>query len=260
MEQRLCLLLCLCLWLGAAVANRYTLPGQVVWGCNGLDRGLALSFDDGPADYTGQLLDTLKQYGVKATFFLIGQSAKDKPDLVKRMAAEGHTIASHTWSHANLTQLGESDEAELIRQIEDTEKLLAEITGERPYLIRPPYGAISPKVRQYLASRDYTIVMWNLGCVDWFFKSQDTLLPMYLNGIADTGGLLVMHDWVQDSALRVGELLQEFMGPGHTANPQGRRILSMQECLAPMATYSVPPPSPLQPQQPTTTSTNLRHE
>ncbi len=86
--------------------NGYTLPGALAWGCNSLTRGVVLSFDDGPAGaQTLLLLDTLRDLGLKATFFVCGAAAAKYPEVVKQMAADGHEIGSHSWSHANMTAL-----------------------------------------------------------------------------------------------------------------------------------------------------------
>lgn len=137
-----------------------------MFSCTGLDRAVALTYDDGPSTATHELLDTLKELNVKATFFVVGINALQLPQVVQRAFNEGHTIASHTYSHANLTHLHETNHTELAFQIEENEKILTELTGERPKLIRPPYGAINKGVRKFLEKKGYTVIMWNTGCID----------------------------------------------------------------------------------------------
>lgn len=126
---------------------------------------IALTFDDGPnPTCTPYLLDLLGRYGVKATFFVIGQFAAQERALVRRAHDEGHLIANHTlrhpnlfWSHVRTTH------DELVR----TQRVLEEITGERPRLFRPPYGLRRPATLKVARSLGLTTVTWNLIGNDW---------------------------------------------------------------------------------------------
>ena len=99
---------------------------------------VALTFDDGPhAIYTPRLLDGLKERGIHASFFLIGQNIDGKEDIVLRMQKEGHLIGNHSQNHIQLTA---EDAQEALKQIEYTNRKIEEITGTAPAYIRPPYG------------------------------------------------------------------------------------------------------------------------
>ncbi|KAI9034048.1 hypothetical protein DFJ74DRAFT_600762 [Hyaloraphidium curvatum] len=213
--------------------NPFTRPGQILYACPALDRGVALTFDDGPSATTPELLDSLRELGVKATFFVVGINAVQAPDVLRRMVAEGHTIGSHTYSHANLTDLfARGNTSELAFQIEENERIIKEITGRRPYLLRPPYGAVSAGVRRFLEKRGYTIVMWNAGCIDWWMDDPGREIPIYVNGFPDAGSILCMHDTVASTSRSAANLTRALVGTdGPFANPQGRRILSMAECV-----------------------------
>ncbi|GAX76785.1 hypothetical protein CEUSTIGMA_g4231.t1 [Chlamydomonas eustigma] len=212
-------------------------PASVHWGCESLDRGVTLTFDDGPGPYTAQLLDLLKRLDIKATFFVMGVAAIRRPELILRMVDEGHVVASHTWGHANLTDVMMSGNlTKMDAEIIDTEDLLFKLTGRRPRLIRPPYGAANKEVVTYLGGRGYSIVMWSGGCIDWFFHDMvNKEIPVYINGMADAGALLCFHDNGQagDLVSHLEELvtLLRTAEPRTTANPQGRKIISMPECL-----------------------------
>ena len=100
---------------------------------------IAITFDDGPSALcTGRLLDGLKERGVKATFFLIGEYAKDNPKLVKRIYEEGHMIGNHTYHHVDITRLSDEEAA---YEINETDKVVYSITGEHIRYVRPPFGA-----------------------------------------------------------------------------------------------------------------------
>lgn len=107
---------------------------------------IALTFDAGPSEHSAQLLDILKEKKVPATFFLLGKRHIEKyPELVRRMAAEGHEVASHTWDHKILTQIGPDEiRAELRRPNDAIEKL----TGRRPTLMRPPQAGPTTPCRR----------------------------------------------------------------------------------------------------------------
>ncbi|ORX78632.1 glycoside hydrolase/deacetylase, partial [Anaeromyces robustus] len=145
--------------------------------CNN-NKHWALTFDDGPYKYDEDLLDLLKKYNVKATFFLNGDNVMDiystqGKRIVKRMAAEGHIVASHTWSHADLDELNASQIKEEMIKVEEA---IVKITGKRPAFMRLPYGSgtSNPTVKKTLQSLGYTAgFQWNVDTMDWDNKGED---------------------------------------------------------------------------------------
>jgi peptidoglycan/xylan/chitin deacetylase (PgdA/CDA1 family) len=134
---------------------------------------LALTFDDGPnPKWTPRLLDVLGEHGVKATFFMLGGRAQTEPELVRRIAAEGHLIGNHSWSHPNLalTAAGKVRE-ELTR----TSETLEQITGERVKYFRPPFGARRPAVFRIARELGLRVVTWNAMTSDWSEPSADRI-------------------------------------------------------------------------------------
>ena len=117
----------------------WRLPERTVaWAEDTVPKRVALTFDDGPyPNLTRQLLDGLRERGVKASFFVVGENAKAYPDVIKTMYEDGHLIGNHTYHHVQLTEVGEEKFKEEIRM---TNEVLSEITGETPAFIRPPYG------------------------------------------------------------------------------------------------------------------------
>src|SRR5690606_230382 len=104
-------------------------------------REVALTFDDAPDDYfTPQILDVLKNEGVQATFFVVGNRIEAHPEIVRRMVNEGHVLGNHSYNHANLPKLSDSN---FRNQILITDRLIEAITGYKPTFVRPPYGNIS---------------------------------------------------------------------------------------------------------------------
>ncbi len=135
---------------------------------------VALTFDDGPdLEFTPKILDKLKQHNVKATFFLLGENAEKFPNVVKRIANEGHVIGNHTYSHPNLAKVNED---EYRNQIIKTEEILNRLAGYAPKFIRPPYGEILEKsIKNGPQSKIFVIVQWSVDTVDWKGVSADTI-------------------------------------------------------------------------------------
>ncbi|WP_018130257.1 polysaccharide deacetylase family protein [Effusibacillus pohliae] len=128
-------------------------------------RQVALTFDDGPDTvFTPQVLDVLKRYHVKATFFVVGNRALAHPELVQRMVREGHVVGNHSFSHANLPKLSDD---QFHYQILHTEEILRPLIGYNPKLVRPPYGNINEPQILWLAGQGFKIINWNVDSLDW---------------------------------------------------------------------------------------------
>ncbi|WP_425415757.1 polysaccharide deacetylase family protein [Orenia metallireducens] len=151
---------------------------------------VALTFDDGPDPvYTPQVLDVLKKYNVKATFFLVGQRVEKNPSIVKRIYEEGHTIANHSWDHANLTTL---DEFELEQNMTATDNSIKEIIKKRPELMRPPYGAVNSSTLEQLNNLGYKVIHWSVDSLDWKAKTKEEVLAKTLPDIHE-GAIILFH-------------------------------------------------------------------
>ena len=122
---------------------------------------IALTFDDGPHPiYTPMLLDGLKERGIHATFFLLGQPAQNYPDLVRRMQEEGRLIGNHTFYH---TDLKNADAVMLNREVVKTNEVIEKITGEAPQYIRPPFGSHNDNLEEMTGM---PVVLWTVDPLD----------------------------------------------------------------------------------------------
>ncbi|MEU0791978.1 polysaccharide deacetylase family protein [Amycolatopsis sp. NPDC005961] len=149
---------------------------------------VALTFDDGPYPATTPaLLAALG--GVRATFFLWGEHAAAHPDLVRAIAAAGHTIGNHTWTHPHLTGLAAEARDQEIRRTQD---LLVTLTGLRPALFRPPYGDTDDAVRTTAAEHELTEVLWTVDTRDWAGAPADEVEAAASR--AEPGGVVLMHE------------------------------------------------------------------
>lgn len=126
---------------------------------------IALTFDDVPDPrFTPQVLDVLRKYNVKATFFVVGSRAQKHPALVARIIREGHVIGNHSYDHPEFGKIGMN---EFRTQIIRTENIISALAGYKPRLIRPPYGDISESQLKWAKAHGYKLVNWNVDSLDW---------------------------------------------------------------------------------------------
>lgn len=154
--------------------------------------GFALTFDDGPdPNYTPELLDLLKSYDAKATFFVLGAKAEKYPELIERMHREGHQIAIHNYVHeANWFMSPWTVRRE---QIERTADVVERITGERPTYYRPPWGLLNLG-DLVLTRKSYRLVLWSVMVGDWRITCSSKELTARLLGKIRPGSIVVLHD------------------------------------------------------------------
>lgn len=153
---------------------------------------VALTFDDGPhPELTPQLLDILRNEGVRATFYVIGRNVQTYPEIARRIVAEGHEIANHTWSHPTLTAISA---ARLDKEITSTSEIIQRVTGRRPTNMRPPYGAVNERVRQSMFNdHGLDVIMWSVDPLDWRRPGAEVVRQRLVEG-AKPGGILLAHD------------------------------------------------------------------
>jgi peptidoglycan/xylan/chitin deacetylase (PgdA/CDA1 family) len=152
---------------------------------------IALTFDDGPnPPYTTQILAILQQYGVKATFFCVGTQVARYPNIVKQEYTDGHIIGNHTWGHPDMTSLSIPS---IIWQFTAAGDAIQHVTGVRPTLFRPPYGAISSNVLAYANYFALTVVQWNVDPSDWSMPGANVIFARVL-AQASAGSIILLHD------------------------------------------------------------------
>ncbi|GAB2027601.1 hypothetical protein OfM2_15050 [Lactovum odontotermitis] len=171
---------------------------------------IALTFDDGPSDKTTpKLLDILKQNGVKATFCELGQNIQLHQDITKRVAAEGHEIISHSWSHPDLTKLSKED---VQSQVEDTSALIKQVSGQDNPLYRPPYGSTNDAV---LSEINRAAFEWDIDTEDWRDSTSEPVVKAAVEAAHDKG-VILMHDIHAWSVDAVPEIIKQLKAQGYT--------------------------------------------
>ncbi|MGG3451584.1 polysaccharide deacetylase family protein [Domibacillus aminovorans] len=149
---------------------------------------VALTFDDGPnPDSTTAILNVLKKYDVKATFFVLGSRVDFYPELVDRMVQEGHEIGNHTWSHKDLTKI--TVEA-VKKELGMTAEAVEQAAGVSPIAVRPPYGATNEQVNQIIGVPP---VLWSVDTLDWKSHNPKAIYDIVKRDTRD-GTIILMHD------------------------------------------------------------------
>ncbi|WP_417422542.1 polysaccharide deacetylase family protein [Hominenteromicrobium mulieris] len=166
---------------------------------------------------TERILDALKKHGVKATFFLVGNYFETQPKLVKRMAEEGHTIGNHTYSHPDMSKIGDIQSFQT--ELQKNEALYRDVLGsEMPKLYRPPQGKFCEENLKMAQQLGYSTVFWSLAYVDWYTDDQPTpeqafskLLPRI-----HPGAVVLLHSTSSTNAEILDELLTKWEETGYS--------------------------------------------
>jgi glycosyltransferase involved in cell wall biosynthesis/peptidoglycan/xylan/chitin deacetylase (PgdA/CDA1 family) len=180
--------------------------------CRYLIRGPArsdtvcLTFDDGPhPDHTPRLLDLLRRHGVTATFFVVGRQAERYPDLIRRMAGEGHAVGNHSYLHAHLADMSTR---EALAGVHRTQELLTRLTGAAPTLYRPPRGKLDPGKLLRLWCHGLTVVLWNVDPRDYVCRSAADMAAWFQRRPLRGGDVVLFHDRLPHAAAVLPDLIE----------------------------------------------------
>lgn len=169
---------------------------------------VALTFDDGPSEYSLEILDCLLENESKATFFELGYRMKNKKEITKKLYDSGMEIGNHTYSHKYLTRLNDK---KALEEINSVSILFNEITGDNIKLLRVPYGSVNSTVRNL---SPFPIISWNIDTNDWLYKDPDKSLPIILEHVSD-GDIILMHDIHEPTIELVKRIVPELIGRGY---------------------------------------------
>ena len=172
---------------------------------------LAITFDDGPTEYTAQLLDIFAEHGVKGTFFLVGNRISSHEDVVKRMADEGHEICGHSWDHSDLTTLTGK---KLTKQFTSTRKRIRDVAGVEISIMRPPYGAYNKYTKRAARSSGFSLVLWSIDTLDWKLQDADKVYDSIMEQVQD-GAILLCHDTHLTTVEAMERVIPELLAQGY---------------------------------------------
>lgn len=185
---------------------------------------IAITFDDGPSQYTPEILDSLKENNSAATFFVLGSQVNNNKDILIRMLEEGNQIGNHTYNHKKLTTI--SDE-ELYKQIQGTDDLIYAATGYTTSIMRPPYGATNTETNKKISK---PIINWSIDTRDWENRNTNIIVNSILENVKD-GDIILMHDLydatVQASKIVIPELVN-----------RGYQLVTLEELFEYREVYS----------------------
>lgn len=169
---------------------------------------LALTFDDGPGQRTGELLEGLSKYGAHATFFMQGKNVNAYKEEVKRMKEVGCEIGSHSYDHPDLTKM---DAAGIKDQVDRTDQNIHDIIGQGATVLRPPYGAINDTVKATIRK---PLILWNIDTLDWKTRNAQMTVNEVLTKAKD-GDIILMHDIHSETVDAAIELIPKLIAQGY---------------------------------------------
>jgi len=174
---------------------------------------VAMTFDDGPHEsLTPQLLDILAARDIRATFYVVGRRVNMYPRLVERIAAEGHEIGNHSWSHPRLTSLGNEG---LMRELDNTSMAIQQAVGRPPVTMRPPYGLLSARQRNLISENRYLpTILWSVDPQDWRRPGSAVVANRIVGG-AHTGAVILAHDIIGSTIRAMPAALDGLLARGY---------------------------------------------
>jgi peptidoglycan/xylan/chitin deacetylase (PgdA/CDA1 family) len=165
--------------------------GEVIYQGASTDRLVALSFDDGPSPtVTPRIVEVLREHGIRATFFVLGEQAERHPEALRALVEGGQELANHGWSHTSFRSLFPSQiEAELDR----TADMIEAAGGARPRLVRPPYGRFPESTTALAKARGEDLVLWSVDGGDSVHVDASTIARTVVRD-AEPGAIILLHD------------------------------------------------------------------
>lgn len=196
------------------------------------DNSVALTIDDGPHPLvTSVFLDILRKYKAKATFFVVGEKVEECPELLRRMADEGHEIGNHTYTHPRLAHV---DEVEALAQIRGCALAVGKVSGQPTHLLRPPGGGIAAHVLKAATAANCTVVLWTHNTNDWTVDDPEIIAANALRDLRP-GSIILMHQGTMASARALPLILEGI-------EKRGLRVSTVGEMLsrAPVNVLPIP--------------------
>lgn len=185
---------------------------MVVWRGSKRKRQVALTFDDGPDELTPEYLDVLGRFGVKATFFVVGELCEQRPDLVARIAAEGHELAGHGYTHRPFPWLHQESLLE-----DELRRTAALLPGQRPHrpFVRPPHGALNVRSLLACARAGFTTVLWSFDSGDWCTSSPNDVSEAVRTSELGPGAIVLLHEGQHWTLGALPSILEHLLETGH---------------------------------------------
>ncbi|WP_244307351.1 polysaccharide deacetylase family protein [Flavobacterium fluviatile] len=169
------------------------------------EKKIALTFDDGPSEFTLEVLELLKKYNAKATFFCIGKNIETHPEILQKIIDEGHLVGNHTYSHSKFFDF--YTYPTIMEELQKTDRILEKFTSKKINFFRPPYGVTTPSIRRALKFTKHKVIGWNIRSLDGGTKNQDLILNRIKKRVSP-GGIVLLHDTAPHSVFVLEQFLQ----------------------------------------------------
>lgn len=206
-------------WASAYVGSGVYLP--MLCRRRGAKGVVALTFDDGPdAERTPRVLDVLRKYDARATFFVIGRKVEEHPEIVARIVAEGHTVASHTYYHTPAWTMWR--EKRVTEELTKASDAVERVVGRRPLLFRPPVGITNPVIGRAVRKLGLTAVGWSVRSLDTIARHERVEVAQRVLRKVKSGDVVLLHDRCE----RADELLEMVLSE---LSRRGLRSVSVDE-------------------------------
>lgn len=198
------------IWIGinAFGSSRISSNYHVKAFCNNpfeTEKKIALTFDDGPSEFTLEVLELLKKNNTKAIFFCIGKNIETHPEILQKIIDEGHLVGNHSYSHSKFFDFYNAKK--ITRELQKTDELLEKFTSKKINFFRPPYGVTTPSIRRALKITGHKVIGWNIRSLDGGTKNQELILNRIKRRVSP-GGIVLLHDTAPHSVLVLEQFLQ----------------------------------------------------
>ncbi|WP_294959205.1 polysaccharide deacetylase family protein [uncultured Flavobacterium sp.] len=186
------------------------------------EKKITLTFDDGPSIYTLEVLELLKKYNAKATFFCIGKNIEAHPEILQKVIDEGHLVGNHSYSHSKFFDFYNA--RKITEELQKTDKLLEKVTAKKINFFRPPYGVTTPSIRRALEVTGHKTIGWNIRSLDGGTQNQELIFNRLIKHISP-GGIVLLHDTGKHSVLVLEQFLQFLQQNNY-------QVISIEELLS----------------------------
>lgn len=189
--------------------EKFNADGKLIIDTDTLDgkKAIAITFDDGPGDYTEDLINGLNARHARATFFMVGSCVEQHPDILPLMVSGGHQLGNHTYSHSNITKTSDSGALEEINLTDDA---IYNACGQRSTAFRPPYGAYTP---EFAKTIDKTFTLWSVDTMDWKYRDAEKVKEAITSSCRD-GSIILLHDLYKSSVDGALSAIDELQSEG----------------------------------------------
>lgn len=185
------------------------------------EKKIALTFDDGPHPITPKILELLKKYNAKATFFCIGKNIENYPEILKQTINEGHSIGNHSYSHSHFFDFFRKNR--IVQELNNTNAIIEKHIGKKALFFRPPFGVTNPSIKNALKITKHNVIGWNIRSMDGIIKNEKVIFNRISKRIAP-GSIVLLHD-TSENSVRVLEQLLLFL------QSNNYKIITVEELL-----------------------------